>query len=120
MASPSAYLVDKPSCTSWIAARKSLKVGWYRPYSARRFINFHGLSMRFRFGEYEGRNSSESPSSLVTSRPRAESSRKAVRRKFRFNQETGWEVDSSIKVTILHLRRKSRRLVGILSRSCSH
>jgi predicted RecB family nuclease len=28
VASPSACLDDKPSCTSWMAARKSLKVGW--------------------------------------------------------------------------------------------
>jgi hypothetical protein len=50
----------------------------------------------------------------VTLRPRAESSRKAVQRKFRLDQETSREVDASIKVTIQRFRGKSRRLAGIL------
>jgi hypothetical protein len=34
------------------------------------------------------------------------------------DQETSREVGASIEMTILRFRRKSRRLVGILSRSC--
>ena len=44
-----------------MAAWKSANVGWYRPYRARRLMNFHSRSIRFRLGEYEGRYNSVIP-----------------------------------------------------------
>jgi len=45
-----------------MAARKSANVGWYFPYTAVRLVNRQNRSIRFRFGEYDGRNSNSIPS----------------------------------------------------------